>query len=413
MKKMVGLLLLLAMILISGTVIAETSSDTGIWMYCPYMDEFNQPTDEYYVRNEELITGIFSNPSTVDSPLGVWVFVLDGEHVVIRLLEHGSSLVYNSTSKDKYYSMTVKDSDGERCLYSAYMNSGSNELIFGTKENDKLIRTLCESKAVSFSINRENKEKYIFTIEDTTGLFDMLPYIHTNSASEGLEIVKKAGKYGFMDASDNLVIPCEFDGIEPFSNGLAKVQKVIGASNSTVWSEKYGYIDTSGNLVIPCDYSDLGIFSEGLAYVRMDGKYGYIDTTGEIVIPCEFSEARSFIDGRAVIATGNYNSKEYGIIDTTGKIVVEPQYKWVGEFSEGVAVVKSLEKPSKYNNWKTSHKYGYINTKGELVIPCRYDEANPFFLGEASVRLNGEYIRIDHNGNTTVSSDRLITMPSW
>ena len=54
-------------------------------------------------------------------------------------------------------------------------------------------------------------------------------------------------------------IPTEYEaGRMRFSDGMARV---------TDENLKYGFIDKTGHLVIPCQYDDAGDFSEGLASV--------------------------------------------------------------------------------------------------------------------------------------------------
>ena len=53
---------------------------------------------------------------------------------------------------------------------------------------------------------------------------------------------------------------------------------------------KYGFIDKTGKVVIPCKWKDVGWFSDGLAIVRDDNeKYGIIDKTGKMITPCMWS----------------------------------------------------------------------------------------------------------------------------
>lgn len=56
-----------------------------------------------------------------------------------------------------------------------------------------------------------------------------------------------------------------------FSDGLAVVKK----------DGKYGFIDRTGKEVIPLIYDDAYGFYDGLAAVEKDGKMGYIDRTGK------------------------------------------------------------------------------------------------------------------------------------
>lgn len=45
--------------------------------------------------------------------------------------------------------------------------------------------------------------------------------------------------------------------------------------------EKYGYSDKDGKEVIPCIYDSVEEFSNGLAKVKLNDKWGYINKKGE------------------------------------------------------------------------------------------------------------------------------------
>ena len=84
---------------------------------------------------------------------------------------------------------------------------------------------------------------------------------------EGLAMVTKDGKYGYINEEGEEVIPCKHNEAWDFSEGLAKVKK----------DGKWGYINKEGEEVIPCKYDSVGDFSEGLAEVKKDGKEFKID----------------------------------------------------------------------------------------------------------------------------------------
>ena len=75
MKKFAAALLVFALLVSSAVVWAEseTTTDTGIWEKRAYVDEFDLPTDEYYISNKEPIVGKFSNSATTDSPLYAFI----------------------------------------------------------------------------------------------------------------------------------------------------------------------------------------------------------------------------------------------------------------------------------------------------------------------------------------------------
>lgn len=65
--------------------------------------------------------------------------------------------------------------------------------------------------------------------------------------------------------------------------------------------EKYGYINTKGEEIIPCIYDYVYYFEEGLAVVEKDSKKGYIDKEGKEVIPCVYDNASDFANGIATV----------------------------------------------------------------------------------------------------------------
>ena len=69
-----------------------------------------------------------------------------------------------------------------------------------------------------------------------------------------------------------------YDFVDEYSEGLAWVRL----------NGKYGFIDKSGTLVIPCMYDYADSFHDGLAWVGLNGKDGFIDKSGTEVIPCKY-----------------------------------------------------------------------------------------------------------------------------
>lgn len=116
---------------------------------------------------------------------------------------------------------------------------------------------------------------------------------------------------------------------------------------------KWGFIDDTGTLVIPCIYDHVGNFSEGLAYaIILGSKTGYIDKEGAMVIelPADKSAelyqltncyyyGQPFRNGVAVMSTTNRNNqcsgqtKESLIISKKGFIIAEG-LKDIGRFNE-------------------------------------------------------------------------------
>lgn len=427
-SKILSVFLILSFVIGIAPVVAEIEIDTGIWEKRAYVDEFDLPTDEYYISNREPIIGKFSNSATTDSLLNVWVYVDEGSSstVSVKLIEYGSNIVKNSYSQDKLYEVIMMDPSGNKYSFVAYMPSGQDLLRFDYEEsvfggNQTVLDALCSDGTVRFAISEwDNKTtKYVFSIEDTEGLFDMLPYTAIGEFSDGLAYVRKAGRYGFIDTTGSVVIPCEYDRVWSFDEELAKVTK----------DGKQGYIDTAGTIVVPFEYALVGFFQEGLADVTKAGKKGFIDAAGNMVIPCEYDSVDSFHKGFAEVEKDG----KYGLIDTVGNIVIPCEYEKFWSHSERLAIVQK-----DYGNWlidfvddtiipwaygvpslnyheglsevqqdiregfEKDYKYGYIDTFGKIDISCEYDAAEHFSEGLALVKKDEKFGYIDIDGNIVI-----------
>lgn len=141
-----------------------------------------------------------------------------------------------------------------------------------------------------------------------------------------------SGKYGYK-ANGIWIIDPEYDRAEAFSESMAVVRK----------DGKYGYIDVSGRLVIPVKYQDAGSFSAGLAPVCLYGKYGYVDKSGEMVVPFKFSYAFPFSEGLAAV---ELNGK-VAYIGPDGKTVIPYMLDSGKPFKDGIAEV-TVDGQTKY-----------------------------------------------------------------
>ena len=270
MKKIVALLLAL-LLSFSLAALAEEIVNTGIWEKRAYVDEFDLPTDEYYISNKTPIIGKFSNSATTDSELKSYL-IIDTNYIGIKLIEYGDNIVKNSYSKSQVYNTVMMDPAGEKYYFDGYMSSGSDRIIYSEETYDLILSALCKNGTVRFAITEENNPttKYIITIDDTTGIIQFLPVDTIYDVHEGRAEIGINGQYGYIDTSGNIVIQPQYTDAGMFSEGLACVVK----------GGKWGYIDTEGNEVIPFIYDNANLFSNGLAEVSLNGKIGFIDKTG-------------------------------------------------------------------------------------------------------------------------------------
>jgi hypothetical protein len=242
------------------------------------------------------------------------------------------------------------------------------------------------------------------------------------NAREGISSIEFDGKYGYIDAKGDWVVPPRFDVAGDFSaNGLAPIKE----------NGKWGYIDAKGDWAILPRFDEIGDFSaNGLAVVKVplakerasrifygralcnpllykehpplipdcakgseeNGKYGYIDAKGDWAIPPRFDDAWGFsANGLAVVKENG----KWSYINAKGDWAISPRFDDAWDFSAN-GLAKAEE----------NGKYGYINAKGDWAIPPRFGDAESFSAnGLAKVEKNGKEIWIDEAGNTVLSVD--------
>ncbi|MCF4990608.1 WG repeat-containing protein, partial [Pseudomonas gessardii] len=108
-------------------------------------------------------------------------------------------------------------------------------------------------------------------------------------------------KYSFINEQGKaLPFSLPFDDVNPFSNGMAVVQK----------GSRYGAIDVHGKLRVPVTYSTLNPFQKNLASAQMDGFEGLvlIDKNNRVVKKLGSYTSYSF--------PSNSNEATYSIWDT-------------------------------------------------------------------------------------------------
>ncbi len=198
---------------------------------------------------------------------------------------------------------------------------------------------------------------------------------------DGMLIVRKGGKYGYLDLSGKEAVPCIYDRINEFSEGLAVVE--TGYWLRDLWeAEKMGIVDKSGKEAVPFIYNRIWKFSEGLAPVLKGVMCGYIDKNGEEALPLIYEGALGFSEGLASVC----KNSQWGYIDKSGKEIIPFEYDLTREFSEGLApVCKNL-------------KWGYVDKEGKEVFPCIYVDALGFSEGLAAVYEDGLWAYIDKDG---------------
>lgn len=100
-----------------------------------------------------------------------------------------------------------------------------------------------------------------------------------------LALVKRDGKYGYMNKNFEEVVECKYNAIRGFSDGLARVER----------GGLYGYVDNTGKVIIPLEYDNTDYdFYKGIVKVNKNGKWGVIDKSNNVLVPFKYSKLSGF-----------------------------------------------------------------------------------------------------------------------
>ena len=213
--------------------------------------------------------------------------------------------------------------------------------------------------------------------------------------SEGLAVVQMYGGHcGFTDVNGDMQILFsrnDYGVSDKFSEGLAVIKDEK--------TNRYGYIDKTGEVVIPCVYYRAHDFHNGLAVVDADVvKAGVIDKTGDFVIPAIYRTINDFTDEVTVASLrmddGGGESTIYEcVIDRRGNVIVPLKtYDYIAAYENGFARVYRTRKEGK----DVYEDIGYIDTKGELAAIYASDRLIPIRDGYKGA--NGYRSRKEING---------------
>lgn len=181
---------------------------------------------------------------------------------------------------------------------------------------------------------------------------------------EGIRLVRRNGRYGFVTESGTVVAECIYDRAREFSEGAAAVCR----------DGRWGFIATDGGWLHEPEYEECGDFSEGLAPVCIGGKWGYVDGMFRLLSRPRFDDAWPFSQGRGLVRKGN----RYGYAGPDGRMAIPARYEFAQGFREGAACVTE------------GGLYGYIDRRGQYLIEPMYDYARSKRNGRSYVERDGE-----------------------
>jgi hypothetical protein len=189
-------------------------------------------------------------------------------------------------------------------------------------------------------------------------------YSNISGPFEEMYIVSKEnsaqGKKGLMNSKGKMITPFIYDEFmydrgELFIDGLAMV----------IRDTKYGWINKKGEEIIKCEFENASQFSSAVATVKENGKWGVVNVKGENIILNRYDTILqindSFDEQAKWFAFVHFQNNPILINKKEEKIIDFPFLR-IEPFSSGMAAVLD-----------SSNHWGFVDTTYFLQIPCIYD----------------------------------------
>lgn len=221
-----------------------------------------------------------------------------------------------------------------------------------------------------------------------------LHYIGGNVFNNHLALVKRNGKYGYINEEGQVAIKPQFDKAENFNNGIAAVkigiltyEEYLPEINTYVdfqYGGKWGIIDENGGYLLPPQFDNIVItkrgiilFSEGGQIDRQkhrikNSKWGIMDTKFKQIIPPKYSYIKELDNGviAASIAVGI--NQKWGLLSNKGKEITPFKYSYIYNSSDNYIIANigcSFEEDYNGTLDYLNGEWGYLDINGHEIKP--------------------------------------------
>lgn len=274
----------------------------------------------------------------------------------------------------EYFNSITEHENGSYFVAHSNTEAGSRHIFFD--KEGKIINTLEQAVIENFDNgvalmhkgSKRNVQGYINYKGEILGDIEWGYYSDPKysrltkvEGTKGTEL----GKYGFIDETGKIVIPCEFSLAYAFYDGLAFVGK----------GEEYFFIDETGKKVFDAT-PGYGHFSENLVVFKENSKAGVKNKQGTTVIPPSYDYISDFKDGIAKVSKKTFGKSTSFYIDRQGnKVKVE-------SLPHGMNYIKKFNKIKFYNKFTDTYdSMEYIPYQDlDTHILCVEPDTNDLYL---------------------------------
>ena len=137
------------------------------WSLGYYVDNFNAPTDEWYIHNADNWEGTFNNSVASKAKLGVKVIV-DAKYISLFLYEYGNQQVKNFSSLyANDYNIIIRKEDGTQENLTGTIYASGDRVFIDEAYTSVVLDILLGEGSVQFYLEEVNRPgtNYLFTVD--------------------------------------------------------------------------------------------------------------------------------------------------------------------------------------------------------------------------------------------------------
>lgn len=189
------------------------------------------------------------------------------------------------------------------------------------------------------------------------------------------------GLQGYLDSASRIIIPATYDKVNPFTEGLALVNKgdsvfFINKENTNVFNRFFSdayefnsgaapvmengkwYLINRQGQAISQTYDEISGLSNGIYVVKQNNLYGALDKYAHVILQPRYSKIGDFKNEMAYFEENGL----FGFMDKNGNIT-KPYYQWISDFNEyGIAIVQK------------NGSYGLTDNHNHLILPTEFNQ---------------------------------------
>ncbi|MBN4071059.1 WG repeat-containing protein [Crocinitomix catalasitica] len=242
---------------------------------------------------------------------------------------------------------------------------------------------------------------------------------------DGIATAKPINGYPFFFTSDGKTFKSDARRARYFVSGFCQV----GDKN-----KKWGFIDKTGKLVVPCAYDQVYNFEGGYARVKNGNKQGVTDSTGKLVIPVKYGGV-SYPAGGFILVRESTNDRKSALFDLKGERLTDFIYEgddlrakgemicvsgFVNGKSQELIMNKKLEFIYAFNRcpaWadeptddivcgkRKDGRWVCINPSGEELFVTDFTQIHGIFENRIIARINDDYGVLNLKGEWLIPAE--------